>query len=204
MLIPIRIMKQLTFSTALLIAASFSSLTTKAQSMNTDDVKPSGSSRSFIGITGGLSTLGGAFAKGDYADNSSGFGGNGGNAGIAGVYFLPHSHFGITALASFHGYNFKGAQSLADGYKEGYDLDSTTLTTSGSNHAINIFIGPYYSIPVAKRFYIDVRALGGLTSAHRAGYHVAFEDADYDITQLESNGSAFGWQFGVAPLSVPL
>jgi hypothetical protein len=192
-------MKKRFISTTFLIGILLCSASVMAQEAAGQKGTRSGGPRSFIGITGGLSTLGGNFAKGDYADNASGYGGNGGNMGLTGVYFPGHSRFGIAALVSFQSYGFKGAQSLADGYKEGYSLDSTTLSTSGSNHAINVFVGPYYSIAAAKRLSIDVRVLGGLTSVHRAGYHVGFEDADYDITQLESNGTAFGWQFGIAP-----
>ena len=100
---------------------------------------------------------------------------------------------------SYQKFGYKGGQSLADGYKDGYSLDSTTLYGKGSNHAINVMVGPYYSIAVTSHFSIDVRFLGGLSSVHRAGYTVAFEDADYDVTQLEETASAFGWQIGIEP-----
>jgi hypothetical protein len=162
---------------------------------NSGDIGP----QSFIGITGGLSAPFGNASKGNYLDNKSGYFGVGGNIGLTGTYFFSHSHFGITALVSYQTFKFKGGQSLADGYKDGYSLDSTTLFSNGSNHAINFMIGPTYSFSITSNFSIDIRALGGLTSAHRAGYRVAFEDADYDITQLEETASAFGWQVGIAP-----
>ena len=193
-------MKKQIIAAAFLAAASLSGDAASAQNdAGAQPMAPSKSLHSFIGITGGFSTPIGNFGKGDYLDNTSGYASGGGNVGITGVYFIHHSRFGVAALVSFQGFGFKGGQSIADGYKDGYSLDSTTLTTSGSNHSINVLIGPYYSIPVLKHFTMDVRVLGGLTSAHRAGYHVAFEDADYNVTQLESGASAFGFQAGIAP-----
>ena len=82
--------KQLT-SAALLVAAALSSRSATAQDTAGQQPPRSGSARSFIGITGGLSTPGGNFAKSDYADNTAGYGGNGGNVGITGVYFFGRS-----------------------------------------------------------------------------------------------------------------
>ncbi|MCW3122464.1 MAG: hypothetical protein JWQ38_1956 [Flavipsychrobacter sp.] len=190
-------MKQIFLS--LLTLLTWAIPATAQDKTNTSGRLNSDGAHSYIGITGGLSAPMGNIAKGDYIDNNSGYFGSGGNIGLTGVYFIGRSRFGISALVSYQGFATKGGQNLADGYKDGYSLDSTTLYSKGSNHAVNIMVGPYYSISVARHFSIDVLALGGLTNVHRAGYQVAFEDADYDITQLEATTSAFGWKIGIAP-----
>jgi hypothetical protein len=151
----------------------------------------------YIGITGGLSSPSGNFAKSDYNDNSSGFASSGSNIGVTGIFFL-NKRFGIGGLISYQHFGFKGLQSLADGYKDAFDVDSTTVNTLGNNHTINILVGPYYSIPLTK-LHIDFRLLVGLVNATLAGNEVYLEDnAATTFSQKQATASAFGTQLGVS------
>jgi len=152
----------------------------------------------YIGITGGISAPQGNFTKTDYSDPASGFAKTGGNIGLTGTYFFT-KNWGINALVSYHGYGFHGAQNLADGYKEDFAVDSTTLNVNGSNHSINFLIGPYYSLPVAKKLFVDFRLLGGLSAANLAGNTVQLEDQEAaTFSQDKATATAFAWQAGAA------
>jgi len=161
-------------------------------------VSVSAQAQHFIGVTGGLSIPSGNFTKTDYADSKSGFASGGGNIGVTGTYFLT-KHFGINGLVSYQGYGFKGAQDLADGYKEDFEIDSATVLIKGRNYGINVLVGPYYALPVARNFFIDARVLVGITSAHLAGNEVYIEDqSDGTFAQQAASAAAFGLQAGLA------
>lgn len=150
----------------------------------------------YFGITGGLSSPFGNYTKTDYADNKSGFASGGGNIGITGTYFIT-KHFGINALVSYQGFGFHGAQNLADGFKDDFAIDSSTVNIEGSNYNLNFLIGPYYSVPLGKHFSVDFRVLVGLTSAHLAGNQVFVEDqGDATFMQKKASATAFGMQAG--------
>ncbi|WP_344981376.1 outer membrane beta-barrel protein [Compostibacter hankyongensis] len=152
--------------------------------------------KSYIGITGGVSAPSGNFVKGDYDNDKSGFAGTGAAIGLTGVYYFK-SGFGIGGLATYNGYGFKGAQQLADGYKEAFDVDSSTVKVDGSNHTLNILVGPYYAFPLGKKLSLDLRVLGGLVNASLAGNKVYLEDnTDATFGQKKSTASAFGFQAG--------
>ncbi|KAA2243023.1 porin family protein [Chitinophaga agrisoli] len=154
--------------------------------------------RSFIGITGGLSLPGGDYSKGDYNNDQSGFAKTGFNIGVTGAYYFKHSHFGIGGILSYTHYGFKNAQGLADGYKEAFDVDSSTVYIKGNNQTINILVGPYYTVPLGK-LSLDFRLLGGLVNATLPGNEVYLEDGlDNRLKQDKSTASAFGWQGGAA------
>lgn len=154
--------------------------------------------QNYIGITGGFSSVSGNFSKTDYSDLKSGFASSGGNIGITGVYFFS-KHFGINALVSYQGYGFKGVQNLADGYKEDFDIDSSTIYIKKNNYTLNFFVGPYYSFPITDNFSIDLRVLLGLTNAHLAGNEVYLEDqADGTFSQKAAAATTLGLQGGAA------
>jgi len=138
----------------------------------------------------------GSFGKGDYADGTSGFARTGGHFNITGTYFL-NKHFGIGALIGYSRWGYKGAQSLSDGYKEDSGTDSTTLYQHGSNHAWTFLAGPYYRIDAGKKLTVSLRALGGYTNTHLAGFTIFYEDyTDNAMTQREASGGAFAWLAG--------
>jgi len=150
-----------------------------------------------LSLNGGAGIPTGSFGKGDYSDETSGFAKAGGHFNIAGAYFL-NKHFGIGALAGYSRFGFKGAQSLSDGYKEDSGTDSTTLYQQGSNHIWSFLVGPYYRIDAGKKLTLSLRALGGYTNTHLAGFRIFYEDyTDNAMAQREASGGAFGWQAGV-------
>ena len=150
-----------------------------------------------LSLNGGTAIPTGGFGKGDYADESSGFAKTGGHFNLTGTYFLS-KHFGIGALIGYSGFGFKGSQSLSDGYKEDSGTDSTTLYTKGSNHSWSFLVGPYYRIDAGKKLTVTLRALGGYTNTHLAGFQIFYEDyTDNAMSQREASGGAFGWQAGV-------
>ncbi len=164
----------------------------KAQQPNMQD-KPG-----FIfGLTGGLSAPGGNYTKTDFNDPKSGFAGPGFNIGVTGTWFI-NKNWGINALISYHSYSFKGLQVLADGFKDAFAIDSSTVNTQGSNYSMNFLVGPYYSLPIGKKFSFDSRLLVGLVNAHLAGMQMFFEDqAASTFTQKESTANTFGLQLGI-------
>lgn len=150
-----------------------------------------------VSINGGAAIPTGSFSKGNYADETSGFAKTGGHFNITGTYFL-NKHFGIGALIGYSRLGYKGAQSLSDGYKEDSGTDSTTLYQHGSNHAWTFLAGPYYRIDAGKKLTINLRALGGYTNTHLAGFTIFYEDyTDNAMTQREASGGAFAWQAGI-------
>ena len=165
-----------------------------------NDVAPNAtvSPKWIIGITGGSSIPFGNFTKTDFTNPDAGFAAAGGNIGLTGTYML-NKHIGISALASYHRYGVKGLQTLADGFKESFALDSTTVDTKGSNYSLNLLIGPIYSFSVGKKknISIDSRILAGFVSAHLAGNQVFFEDqAASTFSQNTATANTFGLQLG--------
>ncbi|HVU54800.1 MAG TPA: outer membrane beta-barrel protein [Puia sp.] len=150
-----------------------------------------------LSINGGASIPTGSFAKGDYADPSSGFAGTGGHFNITGAWSLS-KHWSIQALVGYSGLGSKGAQSLSDGYKEDSGTDSTTLYRKGSNHVWSFLAGPRYSIDAGKKLTLSARVLIGYVHTHLAGFQIFYEDyTDNAMTQQEASGGAFGGQAGL-------
>ena len=185
-------MKKIIFTivTALICTLSF------AQDKANDKTEDAPKAKSFIGITGGYAHAMGNFTKSDYADEKSGFANSAGmNLGLEGAYFLT-KHIGIGGMFSYTNFYTKGKQAMADGYKEDFDVDSTTVTDKGSYSNLNFLIGPYFSFPV-KKFTFDLRILGGLTSAKTPEFKVELEDqANATFYQRSSKANAFGFQAG--------
>jgi outer membrane protein W len=182
---------------SILFAVTIAGSITNADAQDAQSSKSSGSI--MIGITGGLSSPSGNFTKTDYDNNASGFAGSGSNIGITGTWFFNKS-FGISLLCSYHQYSYRGIQNMADGFHESFDVDSASATTRGSNHTVNILVGPYYSLQVSDKFSIDFRALAGLTSASLAGWDVVLTDAGIThppLTQDVATASTLGMQAGI-------
>ena len=178
----------------LIIATIFTGCNIFANAQNTSAQNTE--NQILVGITGGATIPLGNFTRTDFSNPNSGFAGSGGNIGAMGTYML-NKHWGITALASYHSYSFKGLQVLADSFKESFALDSTTVNVKGSNYSVNLLAGPYYSAAVNKKIHIDSRLLVGFINAHLAGNTVLFEDqAASTFTQNSASANTFGFQFG--------
>ncbi len=168
-----------------------SALTAQAQK---DTTRVSGIS---VSVNGGIASPSGDFSKGDYMNKKSGFAKTGGHVNITATYHLSKS-FGIAVLGSYSQFGYKNSQSLADGYKEDSGTDSTTLFTKGNTHTISVLAGPVYTIAAGKKLGIDIRALGGFTTTHLAGFQVFYEDyTDNVMTQRASSKGAFALQGGL-------
>lgn len=178
-----------------ILLAMLGSLQTRAQ----DKPKPTTGPHSYIGLTGGANFPLGNFGKGDYGNEKSGFANTGFNIGITGVYYFKHSNFGIGGVASMTQYGFKGAQSLADGYKEAFDIDSSTVYVHGHHQALNILVGPYYNFSFGSKLALDVHVLGGVVNAKLPGFEVFIEDQEgNNFSQDKAKQAAFGLQGGAA------
>ncbi|MCW3086253.1 MAG: hypothetical protein JWP12_3619 [Bacteroidetes bacterium] len=151
---------------------------------------------SFIGVTVGYAHAGGNFTKTDYENDKAGFANPGGlNLGIEGAYFF-HKNIGIGGVFSNSSFYTKGKQSLADGYKEAFDVDSTTVTDKGKYSTYNFLIGPYFSFPM-KKFTIDTRLVVGYVSAKTPELRVDLEDqANATFYQRSAKAGTFGFQVG--------
>lgn len=183
-------MKRILFAICILAAA----INTNAQ-----DKKPAAGAQSYIGLTGGLSLPMGNFGKGDYSNLKSGYAGTGANIGITGVYYFKHSHFGIGGVASYTRYGFNGAQSLADGYKEAFDIDSSTVYIKSHHQAVSILVGPYYDFSLGSKFSLDIHVLGGFSNITLPGNEVFIEDqTGNNFEQEKATKGAFGLQGGAA------
>ncbi len=154
-------------------------------------------SKFILSINGGTAIPAGNFAKGDYADEKSGFAKTGGHFNLTGTYYFNKS-WGVGALIGYSQFGYKGSQSLSDGYKEDSGTDSTTLYLKGNNHSFSILVGPYYRIDGGKKISVDIRVLGGYINTHLAGFQIFYEDyTDNAMTQKQASGGAFGFQAGV-------
>ena len=153
-------------------------------------------SQSFIGVTGGYANALGNFTKSNYDDPKSGYANSSGmNIGIEGAYFF-HRNIGIGGIISNTTFNVRGKQALADGYKEAFDVDYTTVSENGNYSTLNFLIGPYFSFPI-KKFTFDVRVIGGLTHAKTPQFRVDIEDqSDATFYQNSSTANTFGFQGG--------
>ena len=148
-------------------------------------------------LNGGASIPTGNFAKGDYADPTSGYAKTGGQVNITGTRYF-NQNWGVTLLVGYSSFGNTGTQSLADGYKEDSGTDSTTLYTKGSNYSLSFLIGPTYRFHPGEHFFIDARALVGYVSSHLAGFQIFYEDyTTNSMTQNESSAGAFGFQGGL-------
>ena len=150
-----------------------------------------------IGLNGGASIPTGNFAKGDYADETSGYAKTGGQFNLTATYHLPQN-FGITLLLGYSSFGHKGTQSLADGYKEDSGTDSTTLYSKGSNYSVSFLIGPTYRFHPGKKLFIDARLLAGYVNTHMSGFQIFYEDyTTNSMTQNAASSGAFGFQGGI-------
>jgi opacity protein-like surface antigen len=164
-----------------------------SQSVAQDEIK----SKSFIGLTGGYSKLSGNLTKNDYDNEKSGYSNSAGyNMGIEGAYFF-HKYIGIGGIFSQSSFYTKGIQTMSDGYKDAFDVDSTTVSVSGKYSFTNFFVGPYFSYP-CKKFTFDARLVGGLTHGVTPQFKIDLEDQlNATFYQDAAKANAFGMQAGI-------
>ena len=165
---------------------------TSAGSSSSDGSSP----KSFIGINSGYAMAFGALTKNDYKDPGSGYASKGGlNYGLEGNFIL-HKNFGIAAVFSCNSFFTAGLQTMADGYKDDFDVDSTTVTTTKKYSFYNFFAGPSYSIACNKLTF-DFRFVAGLTHGTTPEFKVDLEDqTNATFYQKSSKANSFGFQAG--------
>jgi opacity protein-like surface antigen len=175
------------------IATAFSCSLSFGQDKTTDD---NSKAKSFIGITGGYANAMGNFVKNDYEDEKSGYANSAGfNMGLEGAYYF-HKNIGIGGVFSNTSFYAKGLQTLADGYKDSFEVDSTTVTVKGKYSTLNFLIGPYFSFPV-KKFTFDIRVVGGLVNAKTPEFTTYLEDQEaVTFVQKSATANTFGFQAG--------
>jgi hypothetical protein len=174
-------------------AAFLCSISFAQDHKNADDSKKV---KSFIGITGGYANAMGNLAKNNYDDDKSGYANSAGfNLGLEGAYYF-HKNIGFGGVVSSTSFYTKGLQTLSDGYKEAFDIDSTTVTVKGKYTTYNFLVGPYFSFPCNK-FTFDMRVVGGLVRAMTPEFTTFLEDQkDLTFIQKSATASAFGFQAG--------
>lgn len=190
------------------ISIMCTSMHTNGQDMKSSDAS---SGKNFmIGITGGYTSLSGDLAKTDYKATMpngqpsyppSGFAGPGYNLGITGTWFL-NRNFGICALVSYQNYSVKGIQNIAQGFQVDFFVDSSTGFNEGHASAVNVLVGPYYTLPLSDKLSIDSRWLVGLVDATLGGWKVILTDGgishpDTPPTQDVAHANTFGLQVGL-------
>ena len=150
-----------------------------------------------ISINAGAGSPMGNFAKGDYANDKSGFAKGGFHLNLSGTHQLK-KNWGINVVVGYSQFGSKGLQSLVEGYKEDSGTDSTTLTTSNKSSSFNVLVGPVYKVTVTDKFSVQIRALGGYTNTTLAGFKVYYEDylAKTIMTQKTATAGGFGFQIG--------
>lgn len=155
------------------------------------------SSSTEISINAGVGSPSGNFAKGDYANEKSGFAKSGFHINLSGTYFF-NKNWGLNLVLGFTQYGSKGLQSLVDGYKEDSGTDSTTLNTTNKNSSFNVLVGPVYQIPVSSKFSVRLRALLGYSNTTLAGFKVYYEDYldNTVMEQKKSSGGGFAFAAG--------
>lgn len=151
---------------------------------------------SFIGVTGGYALATGNLTNNDYSDPNSGYANSSGmNIGLDGAYYF-HKNIGIGGVFSGTGFYCKGLQTMSDGYKEDFDVDSSTVYATGRYATYNFLVGPYFSFPVNK-FTFDIRVTGGVVFAKTPEFKVDLEDQTAaTFYQKSSSATAFGFQLG--------
>ncbi len=160
-------------------------------------VPPSGKSIE-LGISGGISTPFGNYAKTDFSDPKSGFLGSGYNFGINGRWFFK-KHWGVCAQVAYTGYRFNGLQSIADGFHEAYAIDSSTVTAIGTNYSVSVLAGLCYELPLSSKVWVRAKLMAGFANAHLAGYQVAIEDQSAaTFSQNEASASCFAAYMGIS------
>lgn len=181
------------------ILAAIALLTMASNRIAAQETKDAKSNKNIlIGLTGGVSSPMGNFAKSDYSNPTSGFASAGYNIGVTGTYYLT-KHFGISALASYQAYGFNGLQSLADGYHADFEVDSASADVNGKSYSLNLLVGPSYSLTLTKQLMLDARILIGVSNAHLAGYTIYLEDnSSATFSQNKSSATALGMQAGLA------
>ncbi|MEP6712085.1 MAG: outer membrane beta-barrel protein [Ferruginibacter sp.] len=150
-----------------------------------------------ISINAGVGSPSGNFAKGDYADDKSGYAKAGFHINLSGIHNF-NKNWGINVVIGYTQFDAKGLQSLVDGYKEDSGTDSTTLNTTNKSSSFSVLVGPVYKIPVCSKFSIHLRALGGYTNTTLAGFKVYYEDYldNTVMTQKKATTGSFGFQAG--------
>lgn len=151
----------------------------------------------FIGLTGGYCSLSGNLVKNDYDDLKSGYAAKQGyNMGIEGAYYF-HKYIGVGGVFSQSSFYTKGIQTMSDGFKEDFDVDSTTVSVSGKYTFTNFLVGPYFSYPV-KKFTFDARVVGGLVMGKTPQFKIDLEDQlNATFYQDATKANAFGLQAGI-------
>ena len=145
----------------------------------------------------GVAVPGGNFSKANYADPASGYAKSGLHLNLSGSHYF-NKNWGAGLMIGYSQYGTRGAQSLADGYKEDSGTDSTTLYSIGHTNSLSVLVGPYFRIPAGKSFSVNLRAMIGYVNTHLAGFKIFYEDyLDNFMTQDKSSGGGLGLQFGV-------
>jgi hypothetical protein len=191
--------KTLTILSAVFI--TFISFTAKAQDTKEpkDPGEPVDYVKSYLDLFGGLSYPVGNFQQTVYSNNRAGFGRKGVTFGFEGVWYA-YKNLGVALTFAFQDQgelDSLDVQKLADGYNTSYNKESTTVTTVGRYHSVELMIGPQYSFKYNK-FILDLRAQAGiLKSISSPSYTTYFDNYSTTFNQLSSGSKVFAYSGGI-------
>ncbi|WP_428330863.1 outer membrane beta-barrel protein [Mucilaginibacter sp.] len=153
--------------------------------------------KSYMGLTAGLSSPLGDFARYDYA-NGSGFAKRGATVGLDGAVYV-YKNLAIGGMFTFQDQGeltTNNAQTLADGYNSQLNKYATLVQGVNRYHNYNFMIGPQYSFTRGK-FILDLRASAGIVkSASTPALTIIFDSStssEKTINQLSSTGTALAY-----------
>ncbi|GLU53981.1 outer membrane beta-barrel protein [Dyadobacter frigoris] len=161
--------------------------------------------KSYIGISAGLSTPTGNFAKSDYGpiyheNNKAGYAKNGITMGVDGAYYF-YKNLAIAGNLTFQdqgGLSKKDVENLAAGYTDGFAVDNSTVTANKRYNSLNALAGPQYSF-VFNKVILDVRAMAGvIKSLSTPETRVDLEDdPTHTFYQRSSKSASFAYGAGL-------
>jgi hypothetical protein len=150
-----------------------------------------------LGNFGATSTARSLMSTNGTIGDNHGYANSGGFFSVDGAWFFS-KYLGIGGMFKYGSYSLKGVDSLSQGYEESFDVD-TTRTYTTSYKMWSVMPGLYLSIPLAKKFAFDARALVGIASASTPQIYVNIEDGgvtDPPAIQYSASKVAFAADLG--------
>jgi hypothetical protein len=159
--------------------------------------------KSYIGISGGISTPIGDFAQSDYGtiyheNNKAGYAKTGATFALDGAFYIHQTNWAIAGIISYQDQgqlSAKDVQNLSSGYTDGFGVDQSAVTSTKRYQNLNILVGPQYSF-IFSKLTLDLRAVAGVIksfSTPEIDIVLTDDDKNYPFTQHSSTASAFAY-----------
>jgi hypothetical protein len=157
--------------------------------------------KSYIGINSGASFATGNFRHTDAENTESGFAKTGFHVALDGAHFF---HGGIVGLAGQIAFSDNGRllagdlAKLGEAYTEAFDVEATTLRTTGRYRRLTAMVGPTFMFG-GDKLKVEVRGLAGINQMlGTPELMVQLEDDPSNtFTQKSSHSTTFGYSAGI-------